>query len=155
MNAATVNRESVSRQIGAIAAVCREFGWKEGSLADWLRKQLSRCEPVNATRPFDAEAAKNGEVVEWQDSPGKWHPVQFVGMTYNDRACIDIDGRPEYWPIGRLRMAARPMRTIYLNVYDTGGALADGYESENMAKGSIHRIGTDIVLKAFPVEVPA
>lgn len=126
-----------------------------------LMKSLGAAHAKNAAakhRPFDLEAAKRGEAIEWQDSPGEWHAVEFVGV-WKESVLFSRDGHPPVeWPIGRIRMAPRPMRTVWVNVY--GDFSGDVYSREDLARGEYerdqkYRVELDHVAIAFPVQVPA
>ena len=117
-----------------------------------LRKSLDAAHAKNAApenRPFDLEAAKRGEAIEWQDVYGAWHAVEFVGM-WKDDVVMSIGGDvPSNWDVCRMRMAPRPMRALWLNVYEDD---VDAFCSLEAAHDAVCSNAIDI---AYPVQVPA
>lgn len=128
-------------------------------IIDGLQAKLAEAKsaiPAPEHLPFDLEAAKRGEPIERRNSDGSWSLADFVGTCRNDTVVIwkRKDDLPSWNTFDMLRMAPRPMRTVWLNIpSDKGGAY--GYKSEEDARADVARSGKTPFAIAYPVQVPA
>lgn len=121
-----------------------------------LKKELAEARataPAPEHRPFDLEAARKGEAIEVEWPQGKWSPATFIGVNSSDSVVYDDEEGMTHWrPKNNCRMAPRPMRTVWLNVYEDGSAT--GHFNAGTADFHVHT-GQAPYLRSYPVQVPA
>ncbi|MGI4861897.1 MAG: hypothetical protein ACRYHA_34205 [Janthinobacterium lividum] len=128
---------------GLIAAI-------EAEIADRVAEARAATAPASEYEQFDEAAARAGQAIVWCGEDGKCHSVEFIGIWRERVVIADDNGDIKSWTPNAIRMAPRPMRTVWVNVYPGGGI--KWYDSEESAK---HCAPQHTIAIAHPVQVPA
>lgn len=112
-------------------------------------------------RPFDIEAAKRGEPIEWQPLYAEhWEPGEFVGITSTGKVVVELAPlNVNIHPIEKLRMKASETEqvTAYVNAYRmaNGNMFFGVRASEDAAKELAARAAgrNTVIAVAAPVKI--
>lgn len=155
---------SIQQQADAWVAVCSALsaaapGWQQNNDHDGAKNRAVAAikamgEPKAKPKPlaFDLEAAKAGAAVKWLGVAVRW-----IGLSDKHKDCTNIvehDGGLSYVSDKELRMAPKPKRRVWVNLYQGAFNEWRTYNTAEDAGAAASRDNLPIIARAIAVAVP-